>query len=484
MKVSSQAPMRAAGPFRPARAEMRLRTAATLFLVMGALLASTAARMAGSTNEAFSLAAATFGCAVAIALFIESRPGVRSLFRVDIFMIVVLYGLTFLEFLFPQDDLSFRLTPDDAWSAIDVTLCAFVGLALGRHAVTMYAGQTLSDMAMGLSPSRMFGLLLACTLVGYAHILLAVNFDVFEALRQMTWPRFTQAWTRGRTGGASALLSELGLLIFLLPPLVGAILAEHQRYRAYQKAVALLILALTLFYGFSGGTRYVFLTYLATFGASYLMLRPNISWSSLILVGLPLAVMAAAGAYYMAALRTLGLDNWELAVERTDRVFVDMNILNIAGLIQVFPDQHDYLGLEVPFIAAIRPIPRVLWSGKPEGLSISIEEVLGAQGWTLSATYVGELWMAGGLFAVVLASLIFGAAGARWNRLGATAQGNLDKIVFATGFFAAGLGMRSFLGVAPAILPTLALYIFRRWHDRDRKRKRRPLRHEMRPRKL
>ncbi len=482
MKVSSHAPMRVLSPVRPARAEMRLRTAATLFLVLGALFASVAARAAVSTNEAFSLAAATFGCAIAIALFIESRRGVRNLFRVDIFMIVVLYGLTFLEFLFPQDDLSVRLMPDAAWSAIDVTLCAFVGLALGRHAVTMYAGQTLSDMAMSLSPSRMFSLLLVCAFVGYLPILVAVSFDVFEALRQMTLPRFSQAWTRGRTGGITALLSELGLLIFLLPPLVGAIFAEHQRYRAVQKIGALLILALTLFYGFSGGTRYVFLTYLATFGASYLMLRPYISWSSLIVVGVPLAVMAGAGAYYMAELRTVGLGNWEKAVERTDRVFVDMNILNIAGLIEVFPDRHDYLGLEVPFTAVIRPIPRVLWPGKPEGLSISIEEVLGADGWTLSATYVGELWMAGGLFAVVVASLIFGAAGARWNRLGTAAQGNLDKIVFATGFFAAGLGMRSFMGVAPAVLPTLALYIFRRWYAA--KRKRHLSRQRMRPRKF
>ncbi len=482
MKVSSQAPMRPLAPFRPARAEMRLRTAATLFLVLGALFASTAAHAALSTNEAFSVAAATFGCAVAIALFIESRPGVRNLFRVDIFMIVVLYGLTFLEFLFPQDDLSIRLTPSAAWSAIDVTLCAFVGLALGRHAVTMYAGQTLSDMAISLPPSQMFGLLLACTFVGYLPILLAVDFNLFEALRQMTWPRFSQSWARGRIGGATAVISELTLLIFLLPPLVGAIFAERRRYRAYQKAGALLILALTLFYGFSGGTRYVFLTYLATFGASYLMLRPSISWSSLAVVGLPLAVMAVGGAYYMAELRTFGLGNWEIAVERTDRVFVDMNILNIAGLIEVFPDRHDYLGLEVPFTAVIRPIPRILWAGKPEGLSVSMEEVLGADGWTLSATYIGELWMAGGLFAVIVASLVFGAAGARWNRLGMAAQGNLDKIVFATGFFAAGLGMRSFMSVAPAVLPTLALYIFRRWYAG--KRKRQHIRYRMRPRKF
>jgi hypothetical protein len=472
MRVSPHGPMGAAVRFPVARGEMRLRTLATVFVILGALFASLAAKTASSTNEAFSLAAVTFGCTVLIVLLIESRPGVRSLFRVDIFMIVVLYGLTLLEFLFDQDDMSFQLTPEAACAAIDVTLCAFVGLALGRHAVRMYSGETLSDMALSLSPSRMFGLLIGCALIGYLHILVAVDFNVFEALRQMTWPRFTQSWTRGRSGGLGSLLSELGLLIFLLPPLAGAILAEHRRYRWHQKAGTILILALTLFFGFSGGTRYIFLTYLATFGASYLMLKPNISWSSLFVVGVPLAMMAGAGAYYMAHLRTYGLGNWEQAIERTDRVFVDMNILNISGLMQVFPNRHDYLGLEIPFIAVIRPIPRVIWPGKPEGLSISIEEVLGAEGWTLSATYIGELWMSGGLFAVILTSLLLGVSAAMWNRVGAMARGNLDKIVFASGFFAAGLCMRSFMSVAPAVLPTVALLVFRAWQYRQRPRSR------------
>jgi hypothetical protein len=150
-----------------------------------------------------------------------------------------------------------------------------------------------------------------------------------------------------------------------------------------------------------------------------------------------------------------------------------MNLLNIAGLIRAIPDRYDYLGFEIPFAALIRPIPRVVWPGKPEGLSASIEEVLGGEGLTLSATYIGEFWMAGGLFAVILGSFILGASAAAWNRVGAKAQGNLDQILFASGFFAAGLCMRSFLGVMPTILPTLALYVYREWHIRYRARHRR-----------
>lgn len=470
MKIASGPIVYATAQFPVARAEMRLRLLSTYVFILGAVIASISASSASSTNEAFSSAAIVLGCTLVIAFGIELQAGVRNIFRVDIFIVVVLYGLTFLEFLFDQEDLSYQLNAANACEAIDVTLCAFGGLMIGRHAFKMYAGDTLSDMTLSLSPSRMMGLLLGCTLIGYLHILLAVNFDIVEALRQMTLPRFSQSWTRNRMGGIEALLTELGLLIFLLPPLVGAILAEHRRYRWYQKAIAVLVLTLTLFFGFSGGTRYIFLTYLATFGASFLLLRRAISWSLLAAVGVPLAVVAGAAAHFMVHIRTVGVQNWEVGVERSDRFFVDMNILNISGLIQSFPSRYDYLGFEVPFIAFVRPIPRVLWAGKPEGLSISIEEVLGAEGWTLAATYIGEVWMASGLFAVVLASLIFGAAASGWNRVGSTAQGNLDKIVFASGFFAAGLCMRSFMGVAPAVLPTVALLLFRNWQYRRQPR--------------
>ena len=132
---------------------------------------------------------------------------------------------------------------------------------------------------------------------------------------------------------------------------------------------------------------------------------------------------------------------------------------------QVFPDRFPYLGLEIPLNGLIRPIPRAIWPGKPAGLSYGIEDALGAEGLTLSATYVGEFYMAGGLVAVVIASLMFGAAGAAWNRMGLNLRSNIRLILFASGFFAAGLLMRSYMSSVPAVLPTLALYLLVRRNE-------------------
>ena len=59
--------------------------------------------------------------------------------------------------------------------------------------------------------------------------------------------------------------------------------------------------------------------------------------------------------------------------------FVDYNIVNVSQLTEVFPASFEYLGLEIPLNALIRPIPRVLWPGKPEGLSVTIETALGSE---------------------------------------------------------------------------------------------------------
>jgi hypothetical protein len=81
---------------------------------------------------------------------------------------------------------------------------------------------------------------------------------------------------------------------------------------------------------------------------------------------------------------------------------------------------------------------------------------------TLAATFVGELYMAGGMFGVSLCALLYGWAAGKWNRVGQHASSNAQLILFASGFFAAGLGMRSFLSIVPALLPAVALYFYLR----------------------
>ena len=163
----------------------------------------------------------------------------------------------------------------------------------------------------------------------------------------------------------------------------------------------------------------------------------------------------------MLQFRTVGLGELS-STEEAISLYIDLDIVNISRLTSKFPDVYDYLGLEIPMNALIRPVPRVLWPGKPTGLSVPIETALGyfGEGLTVSCTYVGEAYMAGGLLAVLIISLLFGAAAEAWNRVGLSSNQQFDQIVYVSGFLCAAIAMRSMLSMAPLMLPTIALWIF------------------------
>lgn len=170
----------------------------------------------------------------------------------------------------------------------------------------------------------------------------------------------------------------------------------------------------------------------------------------------------------MLEMRTMGLKNWlegERVMQVTRQnssVFVDDNLLAISVLTQYFPKQNGgkYLGFEIPYLALIRPIPRAIWPGKPKGLSISIEDIFNIKGVTIAATFVGEAYMSGGLFAVAIEGIIMGMLATFWNRLSSDKNSELGMLVYSSGFFAVTITMRSCFSLTTAILPCAVGILF------------------------
>ena len=175
----------------------------------------------------------------------------------------------------------------------------------------------------------------------------------------------------------------------------------------------------TIFSGFCSGTRNVLAAYLVTFVVSYILSSPALTLRRLIAVCGTTGIVFLFASYYMLEFRNVGLKRYMergSGIESRETLFIDYNLLAISRLTEVFPDRYGYLGMEVPIWAIVRPIPRALWSGKPEGLSVGIEEALGEEGLTISTTYAGESYMAGGFLGVVVASLFFSGLASWWNR--------------------------------------------------------------------
>jgi oligosaccharide repeat unit polymerase len=436
----------------------------SLIMVLG-LAVTWLALPSNDAESIFDTAATGVGIALLSATAMEAFSGVRALIRTDNLMLWVLYGLTLLEFLFPQPDVNTATSVEAATRGTGAVLLGFFGLVVGRHLVSKRPNL---NVPIEFGPGQLFALFILAFVVGYLHIFVAVNFDPLEMISQMSGPRFSQSWGRGRYGDLYSLLYELSLLIYILPPAAGLIFARAKQFSAFQKLAVSLILMLTFYYAFSSGTRNVLGTYVISMFGAYALSKPDLKLKRVLMMGLPIAGILLFASIVMLEVRTAGGVFAAASEDRHyyyDTLYIDHNIVNLSNLTNVFPDAVDYLGLEIPYQTIIRPIPRALWPGKPEGLSTSIEQALGAtdSATTLSCSFIGEAYMAFGLIGVLIASLMFGSGAALWNRVGQNAGSSFFQVLYASGFLCAAMAMRSILAMVPFMLPTLALWLFGRY---------------------
>ncbi len=447
-----------------ARARSNPNSSAPTIIMMLGLAVTWLALPSNDAESVFDTAAIGVGIALLSATAMEAFSGVRALIRTDNLMLWVLYGLTFLEFLFPQPGVDMVVSVEAATRGTGAVLLGLFGLILGRHLVS--AGSN-SNISIDLKPRHLFAFFLFAFVIGYLHIFIAVNFDPIEMIEEMSWPRFSQSWGRGKYGDLYSLLYELSLFIYLLPPIAGLMIAHANRFSTIQKAIVVSVLTLTFYYAFASGTRNVLGTYAISMFGAYVLSKPNLKPKQLLIVGVPVAGLLLFASTLMLEFRSAGgITTWLNAGERHyDTLYIDHNMVNLSNLTNVFPDAVGYLGLEIPYQALIKPIPRVLWPGKPEGLSTSIEAALGVADnvTTLSCTFMGEAYMAFGLVGVIVAGLLFGVAAALWNRVGQEADSSFSQILYASGFICAAMAMRSLLTMVPFMLPTVGLWIFGRY---------------------
>jgi oligosaccharide repeat unit polymerase len=399
----------------------------------------------------------------------EARGGIKNLVRADLLGVVALYYLTLYEFLFPQPYFDVNMGDIQAtYRALWAVLIGFAGLFIGRHLLPRGRQPFERIMTGPIHPGWLVAIFWASFFLGFLHMLMAVNFDIEKMFDAMTRVRFDRPWARGKFGDWKALLNELSLLLYLIPPITGLMLARRDRYSFLNILLALLGFAWVLFYGFTDGTRTVFGAYLVTFMISFMFASPPARRREAVIVCAACAAAMALSTQAMLEMRTIGFKRWwqgekSFAVNRyNSSVFVDDNLLAIAKITQFFPSRNHgrYLGFEIPYLALVRPIPRAIWPGKPKGMSMSIEQALGATQMTVAATFVGEAYISGGLFGVVLEALILGLMAAWWNRLASPRNSELGILVYASGFFAVTITMRSTFALTTALLPCIAGIVF------------------------
>lgn len=464
-----------------ANAYLRPAPVGTLALVLG--IAISWFTLDGDTPSALvSSPSRILLVAIGISVLFDMRSSLRNLVRVDLFAILALYFLIFFEFLFEQRDFDQMATVEGTRFAVELVLLAFLGLVVGRHLVRPERATLVFLRTLDLSPKLYVWIMVGSFFLSTFYMFLAVNFNVFDWFYHMNGPRFTQPWGRGQLGGWRELLNELALFGLIIPPIVGVIFARHKEYSKGVLFLALLFLIFQLYISIAPGTRNVLAVNMAGLMGGYFLSQPKIRIRPLIIWGLALGAFFVVVSDHMLAFRAMGLRAYvegghyqkearEFALMEDSAggfmegkgYFVDYNLLTIHDLTGVFPSQFGFLGWDLYWVAFTKPVPRAIWRGKPEGLAVGIEESLGVAGMTLAATFVGEAYIAGGMLAVFLTALGLGAIFAFWNRLGCSSNSTYALLVYAAGFFAALITMRSLMFSTTLFLPAVALIVFAKY---------------------
>ena len=115
----------------------------------------------------FDTAAIGVGIALLSATAMEAFSGVRALIRTDNLMLWVLYGLTLLEFLFPQPDVNTAVSVEAATRGTGAVLLGFFGLVLGRHLIPKRPN---SNLPVEFGSGQLFALFILAFFIGYLHI--------------------------------------------------------------------------------------------------------------------------------------------------------------------------------------------------------------------------------------------------------------------------------------------------------------------------
>ncbi len=408
---------------------------------------------------------AAVGCGLSLLAFVavEIRRSWGNLLRADLVSMAALYYLIFVEFLFPQPDFDTRVRGFDFELGIQVVLSSFAAMAVGRHLVNARLRPwKLADKQ--LPKSSLLILFWLCFAMGYFHMLAAVDFDPLLMIWHFMGPRFGEPWARGQFGDAQALLTELGATKYLVPPLAGIILGRRRQYPRLGVLFVSLAVLLTIFYGFTTGTRSVMGAYLITLLVAYYY-AAACSRRQILQLGVLTAFILVATTVYSLEFRAVGLrEYWRrgdtLPENSVREFFVDYNLLSISGLVTAFPNEFPYLGWEVPEWFIVRLVPRVLWPKKPDGAKISPGTYLDAPpGTTLSATYIGESYMAAGVLGAVFTGLVLGWLATYWTRKAFSLRSDFGILLYGSGFFAVVITMRSLYMLPVASLPVIAIVV-------------------------
>lgn len=414
-----------------------------------------------SVPEDLRWASAVFATGMVLSpLWMAARAPVALLHPVAL----LLFGLVYWLLL---DLVQARYLPEVAdmdavrWAFVAIGLFAVgIVLAASRRAAPLPAAMLRAAMVR-FSPALLFRVGLIAFFLSFLRFAIPADFDVVRMYDALFAARFAAPWSRGAFGGWDAFLDHLAYFGYLLPALSVLLYRAESRLTWRPFLLAALAILIGLFLAQGGGRRII--------GA--LALSAGVVWVltarhqgkallSLMLFGLPALLMYLQ---YILMTRSTGIGATGAIGTRDlfeGGIAVDDNINRLAQLIEIIPAYVPHVGFDWVLLILVRPIPRVLWPGKPEGLDFDLTTFLGMQNVSLTASVVGESYLAFGLIGCLAVGLVYGYLAGRLVRLLDLSAYSGALLMYVLGLIALFVGLRAAVEVllfSYALLAWIAL---------------------------
>jgi hypothetical protein len=279
----------------------------------------------------------------------------------------------------------------------------------------------------------------------------ASGFNLGQLIDGVLADRWSAPWSRGALGDWDSFADHLSYFGYLLPILTVAFISMSKVISARSILSVLLTLIMASFLVQSGGRRIIGVI----FGSAILYwvlhqkrLTVRTAATVMIAVVLVLGLMELTLRYRNSGWQALWNAEVSEGVEIDQpagfKIHVDDNFLRLSQIIDLVPAQYPYVYHEQILYTLVRPIPRVLWPGKPTEAGFDLSTALDAKGTSLSSSVVGELYLTGGVLVVFLGGIFYGKIARMFSTLLEHKTASSD-LVYSLGSMALFVGIRSML---------------------------------------
>lgn len=324
-----------------------------------------------------------------------------------------------------------------------------------------------------LSPRLIFRIGLIAFVLSFLRYAIPADFDLVRMYNALFLGRWSAPWARGAYGGWDSFLDHLAYFGYILPALTVLHYRAAGRRNWRTTTLAVFTVIIILFIAQGGGRRIVG-ALVASAGVVWVLTAKSAGRSIFVsfLVGIPALLAYLQYILFSRGSTVIGqAERFTFGGMFTQGIQVDDNFNRLCQLIQIIPDHVEHTGFDWIIWFMARPIPRVLWPGKPTDLGFDLSAFLGMKSVSLSSSVIGESYIAFGFLGCLVTGFVYGYLGRGLSRLLELKNQPSAVLMYALGLLALFVGLRSAIEVVLFSYALLAWILLAHFFARRRLRR-------------